>query len=64
MMNATREKLVNRVAKIYGADCGFVTMFAGLCERLEDNEVNEKKLTAIVTMHEKSPMIDHENEEE
>lgn len=63
-MNATREKLVNRMSKIYGTDCGFTTMFAGLCERLDDNKINEKKLTAIVVMHEKSPMIDHENEEE
>lgn len=62
MMNAMREKLLDRMIKIYGFESDIVIQFAELCERCIDNAINNKMLAVLVEAHEASPILNNEEE--
>jgi hypothetical protein len=59
-MNATKEKLIDRMIRIYGFEHDLVIQFAGLCERYANNATNDKMLTILVEAHEANPVFDEE----
>lgn len=60
MMNTTREKLIDRMIRIYGFEHALVIQFAELCERCTNGATNDKKLTILVEAHEANPVLDEE----
>jgi hypothetical protein len=59
-MNATKEKLIDRMIRIYGFEHDLVIQFAGLCERYANNATNDKMLAILVEAHEANPVLDKE----
>ena len=59
-----REKLIDRMIRIYGFENPIVIEFCRLCEKLEDTKEKDKLLEAIVKSHEESPDFDEEEDEE
>ena len=60
MMNTTREKLIDRMIRIYGFEHDLVIQFAELCERCTNCTINDKMLTILVEAHEANPVLDEE----
>jgi hypothetical protein len=60
MINATREKLIDRMIRIYGFEHDLVIQFAKLCERYADCATNDKMLAILVEAHEANPVFDEE----
>lgn len=56
-----KEKLMDRMIRIYGFENPIVIEFCKLCER---NEVSYEFLEALVKAHEESPRLIEEEEEE
>ena len=59
-----REKLIDRMIRIYGFENPIVIEFCGLCENWEDTNEKDRFLEAIVKSHEEFPQLDTEDEEE
>lgn len=55
-----RDKLVERMIRIYGFENPIVIEFCRMCER---GEIIEDLLELIVELHEKCPQLDDEEEE-
>lgn len=59
-MTINREKLVDRMIRIYGFENPLVIQFAEMCESWEDNDWNNTCLTTLVKAHEASPILNDE----
>ena len=59
-----REKLIDRMIRIYGFENPIVIEFCGLCENWEDTNEKDKLLEAIVKSHEECPQLDNKDEKE
>ena len=59
-----REKLIDRMIRIYGFENPIVIWFCRLCEEWEDIEDRDRLLEVIVKAHEEFPQLDTEDEEE
>ena len=59
-----REKLIDRMIRIYGFENPIVIWFCRLCEEWEDIEDRDRLLETIVKSHEEFPQLDTEDEEE
>lgn len=55
-----KEKLIDRMVRIYGFENPIVIEFCRMCER---GEIIEDLLELIVELHEKCPQLDDEEEE-
>ena len=58
-----REKLIDRMIRIYGFENPIVIEFCKLCEVWEDIEDRDHLLEVIVKSHEEFPQFDDEDEE-
>ena len=56
-----KEKLIDRMVRIYGFENPIVIEFCRMCER---GEIIEDLLELIVELHEKCPQLDDEEEED
>ena len=56
-----KEKLIDRMVRIYGFENPIVIEFCRMCER---GEIIEDLLELIVEAHEKCPQLDDEEEED
>lgn len=54
-MNDKRERLIDRMIKIYNPKHPIVIEFCKLCERYADSEWNDQCLTTLVEAHEADP---------
>lgn len=63
MMNELRENLIDRMIAIYGYEDKVVIQFCEMCDRLEDNEWNNKILSLLVEAHETRPYNLDEDED-
>lgn len=59
-----REKLIDRMVRIYGFENPNVILFCKLCEKLEDTADKNALLKAIVELHEEYPEFNIEDEED
>ena len=59
-----REKLIDRMIRIYGFENPIVIEFCKLCEVWEDIEDRDRLLEVIVKSHEEFPQFDNEEEED
>ena len=59
-----REKLIDRMIRIYGFENPIVIWFCRLCEEWEDIEDRDRLLEVIVKAHEEFPQFDNEEEED
>ena len=59
-----REKLIDRMIRIYGFENPIVIEFCRLCENWEDTNEKDRFLEAIVKSHEELPQLDTEEEED
>lgn len=59
-MTAYRENLIDRMIAIYGFENPIVIEFAEWCERLEENEWNNKVLAILVEAHEAEPYFEED----
>ena len=59
-----REKLIDRMIRIYGFENPIVIWFCRLCEEWEDIEDRDRLLEVIVKAHEEYPQFDDEDEED
>ena len=59
-----REKLIDRMIRIYGFENPIVIEFCRLCENWEDTNEKDRFLEAIVKSHEEFPQLDTEEEED
>lgn len=57
MMSEKRERLVNRMIRIYGFENPIVIEFRELCERYPISEWNDQCLTTLVEAHEAHPQF-------
>lgn len=57
-----REKLIDRMIRIYGFENPIVIWFCRLCEEWEDIEDRDRLLEVIVKSHEEFPQFDNEEE--
>ena len=55
-----KEKLIDRMVRIYGFENPIVIEFCRMCER---GEIIEDLLELIVELHEKFPQLDEEEED-
>ena len=55
-----KEKLIDRMVRIYGFENPIVNEFCRMCER---GEIIEDLLELIVELHEKCPQLDEEEED-
>ena len=55
-----KEKLIDRMVRIYGFENPIVIEFCRMCER---GEIIEDLLELIVELHEKCPQLDDEEED-
>ena len=55
-----KEKLIDRMVRIYGFENPIVIEFCRMCER---GEIIEELLELIVELHEKCPQLDEEEED-
>lgn len=55
-----KEKLIDRMVRIYGFENPIVIEFCRMCER---GEIIEDLLELIVELHEKCPQLDEEEED-
>lgn len=56
MMNELREKLLDRMVKLYSLEDEIVIDFARLCETMGDSKYNDKCLELLVDCHESEPV--------
>lgn len=61
-MNELREKLIDRMIRIYGFESPIVVDFCRCCEIFPNNEAHDKTLQTLVIVHEECPVIDEEDE--
>ena len=59
-----REKLIDRMIRIYGFENPIVIEFCRLCEKWEATNEKDRFLEAIVKSHEEFPQLNDEGEEE
>ena len=59
-----REKLIDRMIRIYGFENPIVIRFCKLCEVWEDTECMNRLLEMIVKAHEEYPNYNNEEEED
>ena len=59
-----REKLIDRMIRIYGFENPIVIEFCRLCEIWEDTNEKDRFLEVIVKSHEEFPQFDNEEEED
>ena len=59
-----REKLIDRMIRIYGFENPIVIWFCRLCEEWEDIEDRDRLLEVIVKAHEEYPNYNNEEEED
>ena len=57
-----REKLIDRMVRIYGFENPIVIDFCKLCEVWDDTEEMNRLLEVIVKSHEEFPQLDSEEE--
>lgn len=55
-----KEKLIDRMVRIYGFENPIVIEFCRMCER---GEIIEELLELIVELHERCPQLDEEEED-
>lgn len=55
-----REQLMDRMIRIYGFENEIVIQFCEMCEKMENNEWNDKCLETLVKCHEESPYNEDE----
>lgn len=55
-MNELREKLLDRMIKLYSLEDEIVVDFARLCETMGESTYNDKGLTLLVECHETEPV--------
>ena len=55
-----KEKLIDRMVRIYGFENPIVIEFCRMCER---GEIIEELLELIVELHEKCPQLDEDEED-
>ena len=58
-----REKLIDRMIRIYGFENPIVIEFCKLCEVWANTEDMDRLLEVIVKSHEEFPQLDDEDEE-
>lgn len=63
-MNEFREKLLDRMIRIYGFEHEIVVRFARQCERFAQTEAFDKAFETIVKFHEETPQIGEGDDEE
>lgn len=56
-MTNFRNRLINRMVRVYGLEHPVVFVFTKWCEEWEENGWNDKILAALVASHEDSPMV-------
>ena len=59
-----REKLIDRMIRIYGFENPIVIGFCKLCEVWDDTEEMNRLLETIVELYEKCPNFNNEEEED
>jgi len=59
-MNSNRQKLIDRMIRIYGFENPIVRLFVRWCEDWEENAWNDKALTLLVEAHEADPQIEQD----
>lgn len=52
----TREQLMDAMIQLYGMESEVTINFCQACERLEENEWNDKVLNILVEAHEENPL--------
>ena len=57
-----REKLIDRMIRIYGFENPIVIEFCRLCEKWEDTNEKDRFLEVIVKSHEEFPQLGSEEE--
>lgn len=62
-MNEFRNKLLDRMIRIYGFEHEIVIRFARQCERFPQTEAFDKAFETIVKFHEGTPQIEKEDDE-
>lgn len=59
-----REKLIDRMIRIYGFENPIVIEFCRLCEKWEDTNEKDRFLEVIVKSHEEFPQLNNEEEKD
>jgi len=59
-MTICREKLIDRMIRLYGLESPIVIEFCRLCEDWESTEWNDKVLTLMVGAHEAEPYFEED----
>ena len=62
-MSELREKLLDRMIRMYGMEHEIVISFAKLCETWDNGGIWDEALETLVKAHEEFPQIEDEDEE-
>ena len=62
-MNELREKLLDRMIRIYGFEHEITISFAKLCETWDNTDTYDQALETLVKAHEEFPQIEEEGDE-
>jgi hypothetical protein len=63
-MNEIREKLLDRIIRIYGFENEITLDFARFAESLPEGEPYDRVLTCLVESHEEFPQIEDDEDDE